>query len=263
MGERDKDIDRLVELILASLGLDGRGPAGRWRARLKDLRRILAADYCGTVDSLRRSGALPVRSLVRAAKRDFADLNERPLRFDDIVRQRIAALGIALRLNAQPHRLALRAFYHRAGGTGALIWLNAAHPAPAVAASLGHELGHWYREQLLGAARETSTLAFFNSDFAEHLSRADELFADLFPVIAAYPHALARRIFPRGGWQQVLSGILRPDGVIDAVRAHLRSSYDYDLGEHRKFGPPRRLSYVTSMLHFARLRWAILDVCDV
>lgn len=258
------ELDRLVARILSSFELDEHFEDARWRKQLRDLRRILRADYRATVADLHRAGLLPVRSMIRDARREFPELNERPVVFDDRVRQLIADLGIALLLQAHPRRMPLRAFYHRGDAQGMLIWLNAAHPAAAVAASLGHELGHWYRERLLGAPKETETLAFFNSNFADHLTQPDELFADIFPVLAAYPYELARRIFPAGGWRRGLSEVARLEGAtIGRIKAHLRSSYGFDLRQHHEHKPPGRLYYGISMIHFARLRWAVLEVCGV
>jgi hypothetical protein len=249
-----------VAQILATFDFEEGGRDAHWRAQLRDLRRILAADYRGVVRKFDDAGLLPVSRLVRAARRHFPEFNERLTKFDAAARAQIDSLGINLRMEEYPQWRPLRAFYHCDKSRGCLIWLNLAHPAGAVAASLGHELGHWYRERLLGSPTERATIGFFNSDFAAHLTHADELFADLFPVLAAYPTAIAQRVFPTGGWRKAITKVAQLDrATLARLRAHLRSNYGLDAVERLTLDPPRRLYYLTSMLHFARLRWALLE----
>jgi hypothetical protein len=260
----DTELDLLVTEILSTFHIEADDGDAVWRARLRDLRRILRRDYRATVRSLHRDGRLPVRELVRETRRHFPAMNRQPMQFDEPMRQHVTELGIALRMEEVPQRRSLRAFYHRDDRHGALIWLNVAHLPGAVAASFGHELGHWFRERLLGPGPEEPTRAFFNNDFAEHLRRPEELFADLFPVLSAYPTSIAERVFPTGNWPQRLRKMVGLDrATLARLRAHLGSNYGFDIEQRLDWEPPRRLYYVTSMLHFARLRWALLEEFDL
>jgi len=260
----DCELDRLVTEILSTFRIEADDGDPQWRARLRDLRRILARDYRATVRSLHRSGRLPVREFVRETGRYFPAMNRKALQFDKAMRDQVVQLGVALRMEEAPERRSLRAFYHRDGRHGPLIWLNVAHLPGAVAASFGHELGHWFRERMLGPGTEEPPRAFFNADFADHLRRPEELFADLFPVIAAYPTNIAERVFPTGSWPQRLRKMTRLDrGTLARLRAHLGSNYGFDIEQRLDWEPPRRFYYVTSMLHFARLRWALLEEFDL
>jgi len=258
----DRDLDRLVAEVLRTLA--GCEPDTRWQAQLRDLRRILAADYNRTIRTFHRSGNFPVRELLREAQHDFPGLNEQPAHFDAAARERLAKLGIRVRMQEYAQRT-LRGFYHRDPECGPLIWVNLAHPPGGVAASLGHEVGHWYREQLLGFAGEHTTVGFFNSDFAGHLARPDELFADVFTVLAAYPKEIAAKIFPRGGWRALVRRAAQFDLTpLTRVRDHLAAVYHFDMMNETPTLPvPHRIYYTASMVHFARLRWALLQEFDL
>jgi hypothetical protein len=187
----------------------------------------------------------------------------RPIAFDAGLH--IAAKPrIRLRLQDYARQLPLRGFYHRDPSTDAVIWVNTAHHPGAVAASLAHEFGHWYRERLLGSAADGTSIPFLNANFASHLTRPDELFADLFVLFAAYPTAVAARMFPTGGWRQAVKRVVQIDSAtLGRVRRHLSSHYGFDAHRRSRLKTPRRIYYVTSMLHFARLRWAVLQELDV
>jgi len=260
----DAEISRLLVRVLNAFDLGEYARDGRWMAHVRDLRRIVAADYCSTVKSHRTAGMFPVRSFVSDAQREFPEFNVQPIRFDVGLRRRISALGINLQMQPYLRRRPLRGFYHRDPDHGPLIWVNLAHPPGAVAASLGHELGHWYRERLLGCASDSTSVPFFNGNFVGHLKRPDELFADVFPVLAAYPTSIAAEIFPAGGWRSVARRALRLDGAtLRRLRTHLAANYGFDALPRTEGAVSRRIYYVTSMVHFARLRWALLAEFDL
>lgn len=255
-------VDRLVKDILSAFSLDHERADTRWRAIMRDLRRIVRADYVATVHQLHLQGRLPVRLFVREVQRAFPEFATRSIQFDEAFRGQIDEFGITLKMEPHANR-ALRGFYHR-DRRGALIWLNLAHPPGAVAASVAHELGHWYRERLLGSHEGDTTTAFFNTDFNGHLRREGELFADLFPVLAAYPTGIAQRLFSRrnrrGGGRRLLP--LNAE-TLARVRQYLKPTYGFDISQRRDLSPPHRLYYVTSMIHFARLRAAVLEEFDL
>jgi len=254
------EIDARVAEILEAFALDQQANSASWQRQLGELRRIVAADYDEAVDRLLRSGEPNPAELLKRARHEFPDFNRQPLTFSPEVRQTIADRGIQLHLGSRHTSPGLRGFYHREAGRGPLIWVNLAHPPGAVAASLGHELGHWYREQLIVAQNPSDTRVFFNGRFTDHLEAPDELFADLFPVLAAYPRPLALKLFPRQrGIRATLEHVLELDrATIARIRAHLTDHYGFDPAQTEQ-PPPRRLYYLGSMLHFARLRRALLD----
>ena len=258
------ELDDLVAQVLAAFDLEECERDARWRGQLRDLRRILAADYREVVERFYRSGLLPVRSFISDVARDFPGFNVQPIKFEASVHDTVARLGIRLRLQGYGQRLALRGFYHREPGAGSVIWVNLAQHPGAVTASLAHEMGHWYRERLLGRSADRASIAFFNANFAGHLRRPDELFADLFVVLGAYPTALAEQIFPTGGWRRAVKRVTQLDRrTLVRLRQHLSVNYGFDAHRRDAQQVPRRVYYVTSMLHFARLRSALLQELGV
>src|SRR5260370_5174637 len=96
-----------------------------------------------------------------------------------------------LELRAEPYRtgagLSLRGFYCRAevgDKSKFVIFVNTAHHPGAVAATLGHELGHYIYGSLVGEKADHT--AFMEGAFGNHLNEEDELFADSLVALAAY-----------------------------------------------------------------------------
>ncbi len=255
------ELEESVAGVLEEFSLSEHARKRGWQRQVKELRQILAADYVVAVERLLASSEPPLQALVQRARSEFPDFNRRPLHFDQRILDAVAAGGVLLRMEARGTSPGLRGFYYRAAGTRPLIWLNLAHPAGAVAASLGHELGHWYREQLLSTPPPPHKRAFFNANFTDHLTSTEELFADVFPVLAAYPHPLARVLFPKQrGWRASAQHMLHLDrATITRIRTHLTTHYGFDTAQSSQ-PVPRRMYYVASMLHYARLRRALLEV---
>src|SRR5439155_3305864 len=102
-------------------------------------------------------------------------------------------------VRAEPYRkgagLALRGFFCRADVGDAkkfVIFLNTAHLPAAVAATFGHELGHYLYGSLVGEYQTMS--AFIEGTFAKHLTEEHELFADACVAFAAYNKDLIQKI---------------------------------------------------------------------
>lgn len=99
---------------------------------------------------------------------------------------------------------------------------------------------------------------FYNNDFAAHLRDARELFADILTTIAAYPRALARQIFSHRGWPRMAALRHREQATIADVYAHLQLHYQADLGPRSGLPSGQRLRYIVNMVHFSKVRAAIL-----
>lgn len=256
----DAEVARLVEDLLERFALAPAADAD-WRRHLRDLRWVLTADYAEAVDRHVRGGDLAVPELIARARPLLPDFNRAPLRFEASVARLVdAADGPRLRLRTSRHgRLGdpLRGFYHRADAERTVVWLNLGHLPTAVAATFAHEVGHWFWDEL--QANPAATHAFYNVDYAAHLDDARELFADAFAALAAYPQAQARQLFDVRRWP---FGDLRRharENVVD-VQRYLVREYAGDLGPRSKLPIRCRLMYMISMIHFARLRTALLHV---
>jgi hypothetical protein len=101
-----------------------------------------------------------------------------------------------------------------------------------------------------------------NADYASHLSNPQELAADSIVSIAVYPEALARKIFAKPWkWRFVGEAKDMTDEALAEVRRHLNKAYGYELMEQMM--PNLRSHYWASMIHHAKLRWALLAVHDL
>ena len=88
------------------------------------------------------------------------------------------------------------------------------------------------------------------------------LAADIIVSLAGYPRPMAEQIFGGPARKDSAPDLdARAGNVFDAVRQHLRSRYGFDLTA--VLAPARRLNYLTGMIHYARLREALLAEYNV
>ena len=263
-----REVDHLVSRLLAEIKVPFDSLGTRVLNQLSDLKKILSADYVDVP-------ALPSKPLLK----ELAKIVE-----NDIKRHTSAYAGLAdlgspqvlgylgklfgpceVELRAEPYRtgagLALRGFYCRAklgNKSKFVIFVNTAHHPGAVAATLGHELGHYIYGSLVG--EKAAHTAFMEGAFANHLLQEDELFADSLVALAAYSPELIKKI---GCLSQ-----LRP-GFSDDLFNRIKSAYEligprYDLDLAKgKMAAAWRVRYLTSMAHFFKLRCALYKSAGV
>lgn len=263
-----REVDHLVSRLLAEIKVPFDSLGTRVLNQLSDLKKILSADYADVP-------ALPSKPLLK----ELAKIIE-----NDIKRYTSAYAGLAdlgspqllgylgklfgpreVELRAEPYRtgagLALRGFFCRAkfgDKSKFVIFVNTAHHPGAVAATLGHELGHYIYGSLVG--EKAAHTAFMEGAFANHLLEEDELFADSLVALAAYSPGLIKKI---GGLSQ-----LRP-GFSDDLFNRIKSAYELigpryglDLAKG-KMAAAWRVRYLTSMAHFFKLRCALYKSAGV
>ncbi|MGH7916657.1 MAG: hypothetical protein ACREQE_04250, partial [Candidatus Binataceae bacterium] len=142
-----------------------------------------------------------------------------------------------------------------------LIYVNTAHHPTAVSATFCHEFGHHLSSELFGPQKEPVHF-FIDADYAAHLKEPHELAADAMVSLAAYPQPLARKIFPaEWNWGLVARARNLPEAALNEVRAHIRRFYGFDLME--RIPANQRLHYLSGMIHYAKLRWALLAEYDL
>lgn len=233
-----------------------------WGKLLRDLVAIASHDYEVPIRRYVASGELPLCELQRTVRRTFPEFGFAPLSFDDSLHRaqdRKDGLGVVVSLSAygKPGH-PFRGFYVHQHARRPLIWVNRQHTNTAMGATFAHELGHHYWTEM--AAREaTEPRVFHHLALADHLSDPQELFADSFAAMAGYPYATAVALFGKKAWtapasiglRSMLSGLKR-------VERHIHRHYPGDLGPASGLPPTRRLYYLGSMLHFAKVRAAIL-----
>jgi hypothetical protein len=258
-----RNSDALIAKLLDELQISLPSINRQLMVKLADLKKILAVDYC-------EAPGMPSRPLVGELSR-IIERDIRP-RFhglssnwnkEDLLRHLVKEFGPReIEVRAQRRSgsgLSLRGFYCRAQISDKakfLIFLNSAHPQAVVAATFGHELGHYVYGSLV---QENATFnAFIEGSFSRHLSEESELFADCLVALSAYDHMTLKRIAAADGgsrvdrWVTLLKEIHR---LIDS-RYHL----DLSLG---KFANVSRVSYLTAMIHFFKLRRALFDTCGI
>ncbi len=281
-----REVDHLVSRLLAEIKVPFDSLGTRVLNQHSDLKKILSADY---VDVPALPSKPLLRELARIVENDIKQhmpalpsmplLRELEQIVDNDIKQRTPAYGglaslgspqllghlakifgpreVALR--AEPYRagagLALRGFYCRAklgDKNKFVIFVNTAHHPGAVAATLGHELGHYIYGSLMG--EKAAHTAFMEGAIANHLLEEDELFADSLVALAAYSPELIKKI---GGLSQLRSGFS------EDLFNRIKSAYDligprYGLDFTKgKMAAAWRVRYLTSMAHFFKLRCAL------
>lgn len=269
MAPKTKAKSRVEELIAdvlsSALSVQARQVAA-WKKPGEDIKRLVRHDY---VRSLRRNlDYRQVKELVRAFDEIFPGFNNHPIDMYSIDHFARMAHEMQFHLKASPYTeddgLALRGFYvtRRKGILKRpLIYLNTAHHPLAVSTTFCHELGHHVSSELFGLTEEPVHF-FFDADYAAHLEEPAELAADVMVSFAGYPASAARKIFQQPcNWGLVARAKNLTEAALKEVRGHIRKVYGFDLME--RIPPNQRLHYLSGMIHYAKLRWALLAEYDL
>lgn len=257
-----REVDLLVSKLLSEINVPFGSLGTRVLTQLSDLKKILSTDYMEVP-------ALPSKPLLKELSRVVEnDIKQHTPTYEGLADlaspQLIAHLENLfgprqLELRAEPYKtgagLSLRGFYCRAE-VGAkskfIIFVNTAHHPGAVAATLGHELGHYIYGSLVGEKAQHT--AFMEGAFANHLTEEDELFADSLVALAAYGTDTLDRL---DGIAQLKPG--SSDDLFNRIKSAykmLGPRYNLDLTKG-KMAAAWRVRYLTSMAHFLKLRCAL------
>jgi hypothetical protein len=258
---RNSAIDALVEKILRRAGKAGRHEIDAWKKPQKELRELARLDY---VRIMRRTlDYHALRAIIGEANKIWPHLNRAPLR--PASADQLAAMSSDLRIHLQtapylgPEGMALRGFYvdkARKVLKRPLIYLNTAHHPGAVQATFVHEMGHHVTAKVTGNTNEGVHYSF-QAAHRNHLGEPTELAADVIVSLAAYPGSLARKIFATPwNWGLVARADLLPDQAFARIRRHVRELCGIDFGASLPTG--QTFNYLTGMIHYAKLRWALL-----
>jgi hypothetical protein len=257
-----REVDHLVSKLLGEIQIPFGSLGTRVLTQLSDLKKILSTDYMEVP-------ALPPRPLLK----ELARIVETDIKRHTPTYEGLADLGSPqlmshlenlfgpreLELRAEPYRtgagLSLRGFYCRAEvgpKSKFVIFVNTAHHPGAVAATLGHELGHYIYGSLVG--EKAAHTAFMEGAFANHLMEEDELFADSLVALAAYGTDSLDRL---EGIAQLKPG--SSDDLFNRIKSAYKMigpRYNLDLAKG-KMAAAWRVRYLTSMAHFLKLRYAL------
>jgi len=254
-------VNHLVTKLLADIRISRSSLGKRAASQLSDLKGVLTADY-------RQAPGMPPEALLR----DLARLVDKDIRSQSAAwkhwgnPERFASLSRLvgppdLAVQANPYRtgagLSLRGFFCRAevGDERKFVFfLNTAHHPGAVAATFGHELGHYIYGSKVGET--DSMVSFFEGTFTKHLLDEEELFADSLVALAAYDRELIARIgslraLTTAGTSRVLERMKLAFKLIGSL-------YGLDL-RAGKLAAGLRIGYLTSLTHFLKLRSALWE----
>jgi hypothetical protein len=259
--ERSSALDALVAELLQRARKVGRSELEAWKKPRQELQKLARLDY---VRIMRRTlGYRDLRAIIREARKIWPQLNREQLRA--ATPNQLAAISSDLRIHLQatpyrgPEGMAIRGFYVDKGRQvlkHPLIYLNTAHHPGAVSATFMHEMGHHVTAKVTHQAGD-GVHYFFNAAHHTHLGEPQELAADVVVSLAAYPEPLARRLFAQPwDWGLVGRAGMLPDQAFARIREHVRQSCGIDFKASLPLG--QSFNYLTGMIHYAKLRWALL-----
>lgn len=138
------------------------------------------------------------------------------------------------------------------------IFLNTAHAAGAVATTMAHEIGHLAESFIFDDKQPR--VALLDGTFAEHLDQESELFADCLVSLMAYDRSVVRNIGVR-----YEACLLQPNSVADAARygyAEICPEFRIDIFS-KSLSAEWRLRYLTSLVHYLKLRCALFHTAGI
>jgi len=262
MKERPTATDKVVQSVLANAGVLGAKELEAWKRPQDDIRRLSQRDY---TNSLRRQLTYEqIKELVERATDIWPHFNRDVL--GPPSRGFFSRAADALQLNLKAARytsLALYGFYvdrSETTLTKPLIFVNSAHHALAMGTTFCHEVGHHFCTEI-AKPKSTQIRFYFDAAYNQHLHDRSELAADVIVSLAGYPKAAAKTIFTAGERRDIARKGNLNKAVIGRIRAHIEASYRFDFS--RALSPHQNLQYLAGMLHYAKLRAALLEEYDL
>ena len=159
--------------------------------------------------------------------------------------------------------LALLGFYVRemGGSRLPLICVNTAHHPAAIGAAFSHEMGHHLVGRLFDSSKQHAQL-LTDTAYEEHLDDPEELAADILVSLGVFPEGIARRIFSKSfnGKQRSAAAEL-PDSVTPKVLKYFEGRFGLTFGG--QLPATKKLHYLAGVIHFTKLRRALLTEYDI
>jgi hypothetical protein len=254
-----------ADIAKASAGSRAQSSASR---RASD--EIALLEHCDYGPPLRRSlSRSEVREVVGAAKSTvWPRLNDESVR---LVSPREftrlwSGLGVQFQLAklGGEEGLELLGFYVRKMGRSKLplICVNTAHHPAAIGATFSHEMGHHLVGRLFDSRKEHAQM-LSNTAYGEHLNDPEELAADVLVSLGVFPEAIARKIFlkpeNRKGPQTAADDL--SDSVSAAVLKYMQKRFGLNFSE--SIPSAKKLQYLVAVIHFAKLRHALLTEYEI
>jgi hypothetical protein len=143
-------------------------------------------------------------------------------------------------------------------GSKSGIFLNTTHAAGAITTTMAHEVGHLAQSYILN--HKQPGIALLDGTFADHLDQESELFADSLVSLMAYDRSVVRNIGIR-----YEACLLQPNSVADAARygyAEICPEFRIDIFS-KSLSAEWRLRYLTSLVHYLKLRCALFHTAGI
>src|SRR5258708_15768365 len=175
-------------------------------------------------------------------------------------------LGVKLQLASLggAEGLALMGFYVRemGGSRLPLICVNTAHHPAAIGAAFSHEMGHHLVGRLFNSRKQHAQLLTYTA-YGDHLEDPEELAADILVSLGVFPEAIARKIFltPQKGRHSKSATAELPDSVSTNVLKYFEGRFGLSFGAY--LPSAKKLQYLAAVVHFAKLRRALLTEYDI
>ncbi len=245
----------------AETAANGRVPAVT--ATSDEAKRLWSREYGRTLRScLSRA---EVREIVSEGKRKaWPHLNDEAVRLGSMSQfaERASALGADFRIAKMswPSGLALLGFYLGSDSgleKRPLICLNGAHHPAAVATAFLHEVGHHVTAKLFSSRNEIVQLSR-QTGYEAHLSDPRELAADVLVSVGVYPRNMAAKLFDAESARKIVASA--DQRIVSSAAAKAARRYGVDL---ESIPTQKRLQYQAGLIHFSRLRQALLDEYDL
>jgi len=262
---RISSIDGLVGEVLANASRTRR-PRPPFATVREEITRLENREYGR---SLRNCfSRCEVREIVREARaRAWPRMNREAVRLGSMreFADRASSLGADFQIAKMswPSGLALFGFYLSCGPglqKRPLICVNAAHHRAAVGTAFAHEVGHHVTAGLFGV-RAQPPLPSLYTGYESHLDDPLELAADITVCLGMYPRRTALDLFRE---TESETDETTEQRLKSATRAaafdYVRRQYGLDFAS---LSTQKKLQYQAAVIHFTKLREALLHQYDI
>jgi hypothetical protein len=228
-----------------------------------EIKRLWGEDYG---DALRTHlSRAEIREIILEARRTaWPHLNDSPVRLGSMKEfaERASALGADFRIAKMPWPSGLALFGFYLGKDSGLekrplICLNGAHHPAAMATAFLHEVGHHVTAELFSTRKEMIQLSR-QTGHAAHFDDPRELAADVLVSLGLYPRKLASHLFGSTRDRETRSAGEPVRSLPPTATAVLGTARRYGL-DFQSLPVRKRLQYQAGLIHFTRLREALLD----
>ncbi|HYL58604.1 MAG TPA: hypothetical protein VEU51_07005 [Candidatus Acidoferrales bacterium] len=222
------------------------------------MRTVVESDYAEKVT--RNISPDNLRDVLTAGRKIWPRLGKEPMQARGAWPTRTeVAKRLGVRLAEIPRRdaITLLGFYSPAGllkSPRPFIFVNSAHHPLAAATAFCHEIGH-HLDTVVRDEPDPRP-SYFDWDYSSHLDDSAELTADALVSLAAYPKSLARRMFDTHTSQRLIGATSLTNSSLSAIRTHYSRNYEFPFSLFQRNS--RNASYISGVIHYAKLRFALL-----